>query len=415
MEVLTLSDFIKNLEKYAELAVRVGINIQKGQTLVINAPLPAAEFVRAAAKKAYEAGAKIVHVEWSDEQLALIKYTSAPDEAFTQYPMWKAKGLEEMAKEGAGFLSISASNPDLLKGVNPERIATANKTASKALEGYRNYVMSDKASWCVISVPTKEWAAKVFPNLSEDESVKRLWDSIFKATRVDREDPVAAWNEHTDNLNEKLEYLNNKRFKKLYYKSSVTDLSVELPEKHLWLGGGSTTDKGTYFVANMPTEEVFTMPKKDGVNGVVRSTKPLIYSGNVIDNFTLIFENGKIVDFSAESGYETLKKLIETDDGSHFLGEVALVPHNSPISNTNITFYNTLFDENASCHFALGKAYPTCIENGAEMSQEELQKSGANTSLMHEDFMVGSPDLNIDGETSDGKLEPIFRNGNWAF
>jgi aminopeptidase len=410
-----MSSFKENLEKYAELAVKVGINIQKGQTLVINAPLPAADFVRAAAKKAYEAGAKNVHVEWADEEVTKIKYLNAPDEAFTEYPMWRAKGLEEMAKAGAGFLSISASNPDLLKGVDPERISTANKTASKALDGYRSYVMADKAPWCVISVPTKEWAKKVFPEGSEDESVEKLWDSIFQATRVDREDPVAAWTKHTENLNKKLEYLNNKRFKKLHYKSAVTDLTLELPEKHVWAGGGSTTESGTYFVANMPTEEVFTMPKKDGVNGVVRSTKPLNYSGNLIDNFTLKFENGKIVEFSAEQGYETLKKLIETDEGSHYLGEVALVPHDSPISNTNITFYNTLFDENASCHFALGKAYPTNLEGGASMSEEELAENGANTSLTHVDFMIGSPDLSIDGETSDGKLEPIFKNGNWAF
>lgn len=410
-----MSDFKNNLEKYAELAVKIGINVQKGQTLVINAPLPAAEFVRAAAKKAYEAGAKNVHVEWVDEELTRIKYLNAPDEAFTEYPMWKAKGFEEMAKEGAGFLNISASNPDLLKGVDPERISTANKTASKALEGYRNYVMADKACWCVISVPTKEWAAKVFPELSPEESVERLWENIFKATRVDREDPVAAWKEHTDNLNKKLNYLNGKKFKKLHYKSSVTDLTVELPEKHIWAGGGSISESGIHFVANMPTEEVFTMPKKDGVNGVVKSTKPLNYSGNLIENFTLKFENGRIVDFSAETGYETLKKLIETDEGSHYLGEVALVPHNSPISNTNIIFYNTLFDENASCHFALGKAYPTNLEGGASMSNEELEKNGANMSLTHVDFMVGSPDLDIDGETYDGKLEPIFRNGNWAF
>ncbi|MCM8710202.1 aminopeptidase [Clostridium sp. SYSU_GA19001] len=410
-----MNDFKTNLEKYAKLAVKIGINIQKGQTLVINAPLPAAEFVRAAAKKAYEAGAKNVHVEWADEEVTRIKYLNAPDEAFTEYPVWKAKGFEEMAKNGAGFLSISASNPDLLKGVDPERIATANKTASKALEGYRNYVMADKACWCVISVPTKEWAAKVFPELSAEESVEKLWENIFKATRVDREDPVAAWKEHTNNLNKKLDYLNGKRFKKLHFKSSVTDLTVELAEKHIWAGGGSTSESGTYFVANMPTEEVFTMPKKDGVNGVVKSTKPLNYSGNLIENFTLKFENGKIVDFSAEKGYETLKKLIETDEGSHYLGEVALVPHNSPISNTNIIFYNTLFDENASCHFALGKAYPTNLEGGASMSEEELVKNGANMSLTHVDFMVGSPDLNIDGETADGKLEPIFRNGNWAF
>lgn len=410
-----MDNFNETLEKYAELTVKIGVNIQKGQTLVINAPLPAVQFVRAVAKKAYEAGAKNVHVDWSDEELTLIKYTNAPDEAFTEYPMWRAEGYEQMAKEGAAFLSIHASNPDLLKGVNPERIAVANKTASKALAGYRSYTMADKCAWCVVSVPTKEWAKKVFPDLSEEEAVEKLWGNIFKSTRADKEDPVAAWEEHTNNSNSKLEYLNSKKFKKLHYKSPVTDLTVELPEKHIWAGAGSINEKGVYFVPNMPTEEVFTMPKRDGVNGFVKSTKPLNYGGNLIENFTLKFENGKVVDFSAEAGYETLKKLIETDEGSHSLGEVALVPFNSPISNTNIIFYNTLFDENASCHFALGKAYPTNLEGGTQMSTEELLKNGANDSLTHVDFMVGSPDLSIDGETYDGKVMPIFKDGNWAF
>lgn len=409
-----MENFKEKLKKYAELAVKVGINIQKGQTLVINAPLASAEFVRVVAKKAYESGAKNVHVEWTDEQLTLIKYLNAPEEAFSEYPMWKAKGMEEMAKAGAGFLSILAANPDLLKGVNSERIATANKTASKALAPYKNYVMSDKACWCVMSVPTKEWAAKVFPNLNEYESIEKLWYNIFKATRVDKENPVAAWEEHINNFKSKLDYLNRKKFKKLHYKSSITDLTIELSEKHLWLGGGSYSEKGTYFVANMPTEEIFTLPKRDGVNGTVKSTKPLNYGGNLIEDFSITFENGKVIDFSAKQGYEILKKLIETDEGSHYLGEVALVPYDSPISNTNIIFYNTLFDENASCHLALGRAYPTCLEGGAEMSDVELKNNGANSSLTHVDFMVGSPDLNIDGETADGKIEPIFRNGNWA-
>lgn len=410
-----MDNFKETLEKYAELAVKIGINVQKGQTLVINAPLPAAEFVRIAAKKAYEAGAKNVHVEWSDEEVTRIKYLNAPDEAFNEYPLWKAKGLEEMAKSGAAFLSISASNPNLLKGIDPERISNANKSASKALEGYMSYVMADKACWCVVSVPTKEWAMKVFPGISEEESIEKLWGNIFKATRSEQADPVAAWKEHTDNLNKKLEYLNNKKFKTLHYKSAVTDLMVELPEKHLWLGGGATSEKGTYFVPNMPTEEVFTMPKKTGINGTVASTKPLNYGGNLIENFTLTFENGKIVSFTAKKGYETLEKLINTDEGSHFLGEVALVPYDSPISNTNIIFYNTLFDENASCHLAIGRAYPTCLENGAEMNGEELEANGANYSLTHVDFMIGSSDLNIDGITVDGKVEAVFRNGNWAF
>ncbi len=410
-----MENFEKMLEKYAELAVTVGVNIQKGQTLVINAPIVAADFIRKVSKKAYEAGAKNVHVEWKDEELSLIKFMNAPDEAFKEFPLWKANGYEQLAKDGAAFLTISATNPDLLKDVNPERIANANKTSAIAMKEYRKYSQTGKISWGIVSVPTKEWAAKVFPDLLPEERIEKLWENIFKVTRVDVANPVNAWKEHIDNLKNKMDYLNNKRFKKLFYKAPGTDLTVELPHNHLWVGGGLTDEKGTYFIPNMPTEEVFTMPLKDGVNGVLSSTKPLNYGGNTIENFTFTFEKGKIVEFTAEKGYETLKKLIETDDGSHYLGEVALVPHSSPVSDCNIIFYNTLFDENASCHFAIGAAYPLCIEGGTSMSKDDLEKNSANTSLTHVDFMIGSPEMNIDGETADGEIEAIFRNGNWAF
>jgi aminopeptidase len=410
-----MSTFAENLEKYAELAVKVGINIQKGQTLVINAPTNNIDFVRLIAKKAYQAGAKNVHVEWNDEQLSLLKYTLAPDEAFTEYPMWKARGFEEMAENGAAFMSIIASNPDLLKDVEPDRIADANKTAGKALERYRNYIQADKVSWCVLAAPSKEWAEKVFPNTLGSESIEKLWEAIFYATRANLADPVAAWQEHNQTLLTKVDFLNNKKYAKLHYYGPGTDLTIELPEKHLWVGGSGPNEAGVEFVANMPTEEVFTLPKKDGVNGVVSSTKPLNYSGTVIDKFSLTFKNGKIVDFAAEEGYETLKRLIDIDTGSHFLGEVALVPHDSPISNSNIIFYNTLFDENASCHLAIGSAYSFNLEGGKTMSKEELQKNGANTSITHVDFMIGSSQLSIDGETKQGTREPLFKAGNWAF
>lgn len=404
-----------NLEKYADLAVKVGINVQKGQDLVIIAPISTAEFVRIISKKAYAAGVKNVHVDWNDEELSLIKFMNAPEEAFKEYPMWRARMLEELAEKGAAFLSISAQNPDLLKDVSPELVALQNKTSAVALQGWRKYIQSGKVTWTIVSVPTKEWSAKIFPALSEEERVSKLWENIFKVTRVDTVDPIMSWNEHLGNLNEKLAFLNGKKFKKLHYKSGITDLMVELPEKHLWVGGGLRTQGGIDFVPNMPTEEVFTMPLKTGVNGVLGSTKPLNYGGNVIENFKLTFKEGKIIDFSAEKGYDTLKGLIKTDEGSHYLGEVALVPHHSPVSDTNIIFYNTLFDENASNHFAIGNAYPLCMEGGAEMSKEELQNNGANTSLTHVDFMIGSPDMDIDGETSDGETIAIFRNGNWAF
>ncbi|MBV7274423.1 aminopeptidase [Clostridium sp. PL3] len=410
-----MENFNKLLQKYAELSIKIGVNLQKGQTLVINSPIECAEFTRILAKEAYSTGAKDVHVEWSDEELTLIKFINAPEEAFKEFPKWKADGYETLAKGGAAFFSISSSNPELLKGVDPKRIAESNKTRSIALKKYREYIMNSTVSWSIVSIPTKAWAKKIFSELSDEEAIEKLWKNIFKIVRVDKDNPIEAWNEHLKNLQKKVDFLNEKKFKKLHYISSNTDLTIELPEKHLWSGGGEYNEKRTYFVANMPTEEVFTLPLKTGVNGKVTSTKPLNYSGNLIEDFTLIFKDGKIIDFSAEKGYETLKKLIETDEGSHYLGEVALVPYDSPISNSNIIFYNTLFDENASCHLALGEAYPICLENGGTMTEEELKKSGANISLTHVDFMIGSPDLNITGETKSGEIIQVFKNGNWAF
>lgn len=405
----------QNLEKYAELAVKVGVNIQKGQTLIVNAPISAVDFVRLVAKKAYEAGAKNVHVEWSDEVITRTKYDLAPDEAFLEYPEWKAKGYEEMAKNGAAVMSITGTDPDLLKGVDPERIQNANKAYGKAMETFRSFIQSDKISWTVVAAPTLGWAKKVFPNEKDDVAIQKLWNAIFLATRVHTDDAVSAWRKHCEILENKVATLNEKRYKALHYKSKVTDLTIELPEKHLWAGAGSTNEQGVYFVANMPTEEVFTAAKKDGVNGYVTSTKPLNYGGNLIDNFKLTFKDGKIVDFEAEKGYEILKRLIETDAGSAYIGEVALVPHDSPISNTNILFYNTLFDENASNHLAIGSAYAFNLEGGKSMSKDELERNGINTSIVHVDFMIGSSDMDIDGILQDGSREPLFRNGNWAF
>ncbi|MDR7317537.1 aminopeptidase [Brevibacillus nitrificans] len=402
------------IDRYAKLAVKVGVNVQPMQTLVITAPISAAAFVRNVARKAYEAGAKNVQIDWTDDELTRMKYDLAPDEAFREYPMWRAKGLEELAENGAAFLYINASNPDLLKGVDPERISTANRTAGQALHTFRSYSMADKVSWSVIAVPSPAWASVVFPDLPKEEQERALWEAIFRATRVDTEDPVKAWHDHHAKLNEKVDELNAKQYRFLHYTAPGTDLTIELPPRHIWIGGGSVNKDGTSFMANMPTEEVFTAPLKQGVNGTVTSTKPLSYQGNLIENFTLTFENGRIVSAKAEKGEAALTKLIETDKGSHYLGEVALVPHFSPISESNIIFYNTLFDENASNHLAIGNPYPVNIENGANMSKEELEEYGLNSSITHVDFMIGSAEMNIDGETADGSREPIFRNGNWA-
>jgi aminopeptidase len=412
---MKMSTFQENLQKYAELAVKVGVNIQKGQTLVINTSIEAAEFVRLVVKEAYQIGAKNVVVNWGDDTVTRTKYELAPDEAFTEYPEWRAKETIALAEEGAAFMSVVSSSPDLLKGIASERISNFQKASGTALSQFRKYVQSDKVSWTVIAVPSKAWANLVFPDAPEDSRVELLWEAIFKAIRVDQENPIQAWKEHDKTLHTKVDYLNEKAYKKLHYTAPGTDLTIELPEGHLWCGAGSINEKGFEFMANMPTEEVFTVPHKTGVNGTVSSTKPLSYGGNIINNFSITFKDGRIIEVKAEEGEEILRQLVETDEGSHYLGEVALVPHRSPISQSNILYYNTLFDENASNHLAIGSAYAFCIEGGKKMSSEELAEKGLNDSITHVDFMIGSDKMNIDGIAADGTVEAVFRNGDWAF
>jgi aminopeptidase len=403
------------IEKYAQLIVKTGINIQKDQTLVITSPIECAAFTRSIARIAYEEGARDVVINWRDELFSKIRYLNAPDVVFEEFPEWQKEFYLSYVRSGAAFLRIAASDPELMKDVNPERMAKASKASNSALKEYRERLMSSKNVWCVASIPTRSWAKKVFPELSEEEAVDKLWDAILMSVRVDTEDPVAAWEDHKINLARSTEFLNSNNFKYLLYKNSLgTDLKVELPENHIWLGGSEHTPEGLEFLPNMPTEEVFTLPKKTGVDGIVVSSMPFNYNGNLIEEFTLTFKEGKIVDFSAKKGYEALKSLIDTDEGSHYLGEVALVPFNSPISKSNILFYNTLFDENASCHLAIGKAYP-CIKDADKMDEKELERLGVNDSLVHEDFMIGTEDLEIIGVTLSGKEIPVFHNGNFAF
>lgn len=408
------SDFMIQLERYAELIVKTGVKIQQGQTLVINATLDSADLVRLIVKKGYESGAYMVKVNWSDDTVNRLRYDLAPEESFLEEPKWFAGEMLELVEKGAAVVSVVSSDPDLLKGIPQQRIVNHQKTYGKAMHKYRQYVQSDKFSWCVVAAPSRAWAAKVFPGSTEEEQISSLWKAIFTSVRVDRDDPVAAWDEHIKNLNAKADYLNNRKYKKLRYTAPGTDLTVELPEGHLWVAADSINEKGVPFVANMPTEEVFTAPKADGVSGYVSSTKPLSYGGNLIDGFTITFENGRITNVKADKGEETLRGLIEMDEGSHYLGEVALVPHQSPISQSNILFYNTLFDENASSHLAIGSAYAFNLEGGKTMSQEELKEKGLNTSITHVDFMVGSGEMDIDGITEAGEAEPLMRGGNWA-
>lgn len=407
--------FNEKLDRYAELAVKIGVNIQPNQFLYISTAIDNVELVRLITKKAYEAGAKQVFVDFADDQINRLRYELAPADSFDFYPHWKTEERNWLAEQGAAFISIVSQSPDLLAGIESSRISAFQKATGKALSKYREYAQSDKISWNVIAASSKDWAAKVFPELPQDQQVEQLWDAIFKAVRVDVADPIQAWKTLDESLHDKVSYLNEKKYHKLHYRAPGTDLTIELPKNHLWCGGGSINVNGKEFMANMPTEEVFTAPYKTGVNGYVSSTKPLSYGGNIIDQFKITFENGRIVDVTAEQGEEVLKQLVATDEGSHYLGEVALVPHNSPISQSGLLFYNTLFDENASNHLAIGSAYAFNIEGGKTMSREEIAENGLNQSLTHVDFMIGSDKMDIDGITEDNNVEPIFRQGSWAF
>ncbi len=403
------------LEQYARLLVQVGINMQKNQTLVISSPIECADFARLAQIEAYRAGAREVVLRWIDEKSARITYDMAADVVFDEFPEWSKTLFNGYAESRAAFLSIAASDPEIMKGVDPKRISRQNKARSTALEYYRSRTMSNRNAWCIASVPTLAWAHKVFPGKTGEEAVDALWAAIFKAVRIDQTDPVAAWRAHQAALRTRLAFLSRHAFARLHYENGLgTDFEIELPKGHIWFGGGDECPAGYEFIANMPTEEVFTMPHRNGANGRLVSSMPLNYNGNLIEGFWFQFKDGLVVDYDAKNGLETLKEILDTDEGSKRLGEVALVPFDSPISNLGILFYNTLFDENASCHFALGKAYPTCVTGGVDMSKEALLEAGANDSLIHVDFMVGTPDLSITGIKADGSAVPVFKNGNFV-
>lgn len=407
--------FQEKMEQYAELTVYVGLNVQKGQILLINTTTDTVEFTRLVVKKAYEAGAKRVQVNYADPVHTRDHYELAPDEAFNEYPEWSVAQRDEVIETGGSFLWIDAEDPDLLTGIPAKRLSDSQKSAGKALENYRQAVGSDKIAWSIIAIPSKKWAEKVFPELESEQQVEALWDAIFKTVRIGEGDAVQKWKEHIEYLEARAEQLNKKRFAKLQYKAPGTDLTISLPEKHIWLTGAAKTPQGNSFIANMPTEEVYTVPMKYGVEGYVRNTKPLVYQGNIIDDFTLTFEKGKIAKAEAGVGQELLNEMTQSDEGAAYLGEVALVPHESPISDANILFYNTLFDENASNHLAIGDSYPTCCEGARDLERAQLESIGLNTSIVHEDFMIGSSEMDIDGIYEDGSSEPVFRNGNWAF
>ncbi len=406
----------EKLHNYAKLAMEVGLNVKEGDIVSIRCPVEAQAFGRAAVQAAYAAGASEVDMNWVDDGVTRQRFEHEKLENFERFPEWMQLKFTTLAERGAKFLSVSSTDPDLLDGIDSEKIIANQKSTSKGLEAYRKKMMNDEVSWCVISVPTGKWAQKIFPDKNEEEAQEALWDRIFAATRMDEKEPIQAWKTHLEDLHARQTFLQEQDFDALIFRSEKgTDLEIKLPEGHVWTSGGAVNAKGEPFVANLPTEEVFTLPHKTGVNGVVYSTKPLNYGGQLIDEFRLELKDGRVENYSAKQGEKALGELFSVDEGSRYLGEVALVPFRSPISDTGIIFFNTLFDENAACHLAFGEAYPTSLKGGDKMSEEELEEKGANRSLSHVDFMIGDETLSITGRTKDGKEVKVFENGNWAF
>ena len=403
----------EKLQEYARLLVRVGLNVQKGQDLIISCPVECAYFARLCAAEAYEIGCREVVMNWHDDAMSRMKYLQAAEDVFETVPVWRERFFNDYAKAGAAYLAISATDPENLKGVDPQRIVKSQQASGKALKDFDRLQMASGFPWCIASIPIPSWAGRVFPDAPD--AVDRLWDAIFAAVRISGDGKcVEKWQSHLDTLHRRVEKLNSLRLASLHYTNSLgTDLTIRLPEGHVWEAGNDVTPKGQTFIANIPTEEIYTAPLKNGIDGVVYSAMPLVNDGNIIDKFHFVVKEGKIVEAHAEKGEDSLLAAISLDEGARYFGEVALVPYDSPISNQKILYYNTLFDENAACHLAFGEAYP-CIEGGRDMTKEELKARGLNDSITHVDFMVGTPDLSIVGTTQDGRQVPIFVDGNFA-
>lgn len=418
-----LPDFEQNLEKLAHVAVRVGVNLRPGQRLMLGMPIFGTDgtpietypFVRKIVAAAYAAGARYVGVNWDDEMLQRIRVDHAAADTLSEFATWKNNAAIDYINNGDAIMAIFVQNPDLLEGTDPEKTQAKQKAEAEHFHAFFGRLATGATNWLMVAGATVSSAAKIFPHLPETEAVDRLWDAIFDACRIRNDDPVAVWEQHIADLRKRSDYLNNKKYTALKYTAPGTDLTVGLPEGHIWNSGHLTSQNGISYVANIPTEEVFTMPHKDRVDGVVTATKPLIYGGSLIEDFTLKFSEGVVVNATAKKGEADLNNLLNTDAASRSLGEVALVPHSSPISQSGLLFYNILIDENASNHIALGNAYRFSMSGGEGMSAEEFAAAGGNESMTHADFMVGSGAMNIDGITNDGSSEPIMRAGEWAF
>jgi len=409
------------LGQYARLAVKVGLNLRPGQRLLIIGPvasggvsLEAAPLVRQITVAAYEAGASLVETIWGDEAMQMARFRHAPRDSFGEFSSWLPKALLDTAEAGHALISVYANDPDQLKDESPELVSAVQQAVSKSVRPFREMISRNQTNWTVVAAAGAGWAARVFPDVPAAERIDRLWDAIGRLVRLDRPDPVSAWEEHLEALARRRDFLNAKRYDALRYTGPGTDFTLGLAEGHLWVAGRSESRAGITFAPNLPTEEVFTMPHKDRVDGVVRSSKPLSYGGTVIENFSLTFEKGRVTKVTAERGESVLQKLVETDPGAARLGEVALVPHSSPVSQSGLLFYNTLFDENAASHVALGSAYKFTLGGGEQMDDEAFERAGGNRSGVHVDFMIGSGALDIDGIMPNGSTDPLMRRGEWA-
>jgi aminopeptidase len=407
-------NFEEKLDRLAETAVRIGLGLAPGQELVMTATLDAVPLARRITEHAYKAGANLVTTLLTDEESALLRFRYGSDAAFDTAASWLYEGMAQAFRKGAARLAIAGNNPALLSKEDPDKVSRTNRALSQAHRPAMELIVRHDINWTIVACATPAWAAAVFPDLPQDRAMARLWEAIFAASRADRPDAVAAWKAHDANLHARADRMNQKRYAALHFRAPGTDLRVGLADDHLWLGGGTTAKNGRYCIPNIPTEEIFTTPHKDRVDGQVTSTKPLSYGGSMIEGISVRFEGGRIVEARADNGQQVLQKMIETDDGARRLGEVALVPHSSPIASSGLLFNNTLFDENAACHIALGQAYSTCLKDGDTLTPEQLTARGANTSLIHVDWMIGSAKIDVDGITAAGATEPVIRSGEWV-
>ncbi|HWJ88627.1 MAG TPA: aminopeptidase [Pelagibacterium sp.] len=404
----------EKLEKLAQVAVHTGLGLEAGQNLLITAPLSALPLVRRITEHAYKAGAGLVTTIYSDEETTLARYRYASDEAFDQAADWLYEGMAKAFGSNTARLAIAGDNPMMLASEDPEKVARANRANSIAYKPAIKKITGFEINWNIVSYPNPKWAKLVFPDLGEDEAVARLADAIFAASRVDQDDPVSAWKAHNADLHARRDWLNQMRFRDLHFRAPGTDLVVGLADDHEWAGGASLAKNGITCNPNIPTEEVFTTPHARRVNGHVRSTKPLSHNGTLIEDIEMVFKDGVAVEVRASRGEAVWNKVLDTDEGGRRLGEVALVPHSSPISQSGVLFYNTLFDENAACHIAMGQCYTECFVDGDKLTEQQVADKGGNSSLIHIDWMIGSGEMDIDGITQDGEPVPVFRKGEWA-